>query len=51
MTEFTRAERRILREIAGEVYKSEARYLLEERDAEFQRGREGTVLSAELIQA
>lgn len=50
MTEFTKAERRILREIAGEMYESEARHLLEELDAKFKGWREGTVLSADLIQ-
>jgi hypothetical protein len=49
MADITKAQRRILREIAGEVYEAEARRLLEELDAKFHRWREGAVASSELI--
>ena len=49
--EFTKAERRRLRELAGEAYEAEAHALLEELDAEFSRWREGEILSSELLAA
>jgi hypothetical protein len=51
MTEFTKTERRELRELAGSVYEAEAHQMLEQLDAEFQRWREGEALSSELLSA
>jgi len=49
MTDFSKAERRILREIAGEEYEAEAHRMLEQLDAKFQSWREGALFSSELI--
>lgn len=49
--EFTKSERRQLRELAGEIYEAEAHQLLEELDAEFDLWREGEMLSSELLTA
>lgn len=49
--EFTKAERRQLREFAGSVYEVEAHQMLEELESEFKRWREGEILSSELLGA
>ena len=49
MEEFTKAERRELRELGGRAYEAEAGRLLQELDAEFERWRQGDVLSSDLI--
>lgn len=49
--EFTKSERRQLRELAGEVYESEAHSLIEDLDNEFARWRDGEILSSELLTA
>lgn len=51
MSEFTKSERRELRGLSDDVYQAEAHLLLEELDAEFQRWREGELLSSELLAA
>jgi len=49
--EHSKVERKQLREVAAEVYEAEAHALLEELEAEFQRWREGEMLSSELLSA
>ena len=49
--QFTKAERKQLRELAGTVYEAEAHALLEELDAEFDPWRNGDCLSSELLSA
>jgi hypothetical protein len=49
--EFTKSERKQLRELAATVYEAEAHQLLEELDAEFARWRSGDRLSSELLHA
>jgi hypothetical protein len=46
--EFTKAERKQMRELASTVYEAEAHQLLEELDAEFARWRSGECPSSEL---
>jgi hypothetical protein len=50
MTEFSKGERRILRELAGEVYEAEAALLLEDLAASFAQWRSGEILPSELLQ-
>lgn len=47
--EFDKAQRRVLRELADEVYEAEAHALREKLATEFDRWREGTKLSSELL--
>jgi len=47
--EFTKSERKQLRELAATVYEAEAHQVLEELDAEFARWRSGECLSSELL--
>lgn len=49
--EFTKAERKQMRELASTVYEAEAHALLEKLDAEFDRWRGGECLSSELLSA
>jgi hypothetical protein len=49
--EFTKPERKRLRELASTIYEAEAHRLLEELDAEFARWRKGECLSSELLSA
>ena len=49
--EFTKPERKQLREIASTIYEAETHRLLEELDAEFARWRKGECLSSELLSA
>lgn len=49
--EFTKDERRQLRELAGSVYEAEAHRMLEELEFEFKSWREGEMLSSELLSA
>ena len=49
MADFTKPERRLLREIADEVYEAEAHQMLEHLDAKFQSWRDGELRSSELI--
>jgi hypothetical protein len=48
-TEFTKTERRELRELASEVYEAEAHGYLEELDEDFARWRTGEMLSSDLL--
>jgi len=47
--EFTKSEKKQLRELAEEVYESEASGLLKELDEQFSRWRQGEILSSELL--
>ena len=47
--EFTKAERRELRELAGDVYEAEAHGYLEELDRDFALWRKGKMLSSDLL--
>ena len=47
--EFTKSERRELKELAGDVYEAEAHQYLEELDGEFERWRKGKMLSSDLL--
>lgn len=49
MKPFTKSERRVLRDIAGEVYEAEAHRMLERLDARFQGWRDGSLPSSGLI--
>ena len=49
--EFTKAERKTLRELSGTTYEAEAHLMLEELDAEFQSWRTGEMESSELLRA
>ena len=48
-SEFTKAERRELRELAGEVFEAEAHGYLEELDRDFTLWRKGKMLSSDLL--
>jgi hypothetical protein len=48
-SEFTKSERRELRELAGDVYEAEAHHYLEELDEDFERWRRGEMLSSDLL--
>jgi hypothetical protein len=50
MADFSKAERRVLREIAGKVREAEAHRMLEKLDDRFLLWRNGKVLSAELFE-
>ena len=50
-SEFSKAERKALRELSGSTYKAEAHQMLEELDAEFQSWRTGEMESSELLRA
>jgi len=47
--EFTKSERKQMRELAGTVYEAEAHALLESLDADFDQWRNGECLSSELL--
>lgn len=49
--DFTRSEKRQLRELAGQAYEAEARALLMELEADFVRWRKGEMLGSELLVA
>ncbi len=49
--EFTKGERRRLREVASQVREAEAHQVLESLEFEFKRWREGEILSSELLAA
>ena len=51
MAEFSKSEKKFLRELAGTVYEAEARLALDELDAQFERWRRGDLLGSELIAA
>ncbi len=51
MSEFSRSEKKALRELAGAVYEAEARLALDELDTQFQRWRDDEMLGSELIAA
>jgi hypothetical protein len=51
VSEFTKSERRALRELAGEVYEAEAALLLEDLEASFTKWRAGELLPSELLNA
>lgn len=48
-SDLTRSERRLLRELAAEVYEAEAHALLVELDADFARWRKNEVRSSDLL--
>ena len=48
-SQFTKAERKQMRELASTVYEAEAHALLESLDAEFTRWRNGECFSSELL--
>ena len=50
-SEFTKSERKALRELSGTTYEAEAHLMLEELDAEFQSWRTGEMESSELLRA
>ncbi len=50
-SEFTKAEKKALRELAEAIYEAEAHVMLEELDASFSEWREGEMLSSELLAA
>jgi hypothetical protein len=50
-SEYTKAERKALRELSGTTYEAEAHLMLEELDAEFQSWRTGEMESSELLRA
>ncbi|AXQ31017.1 hypothetical protein D0B54_21060 [Solimonas sp. K1W22B-7] len=49
MPDFSKSERRLLRDLAADVYEAEAHLLLEALDASFAEWREDRILSSELI--
>lgn len=51
MTEFTKSERRMLRDLAGQVYEAEAGKMLGELEISFKEWRSGEKLSSELLDA
>ena len=51
MAEFSKSEKKSLRDLAGTVYEAEARLALDELDAQFERWRRGSFLGSELIAA
>ena len=51
MTEFTKAERKVLRELAARVYEADAHAVLEELEREFSRWRNGELESSDLLAA
>jgi hypothetical protein len=51
MAEFSKSEKKSLRDLAGTVYEAEARLALDELDAQFERWRRGDILGSELIAA
>jgi hypothetical protein len=48
-SEFTKAERSQLRDLAAEVYEAEAHSLLKELDQDFAKWRKGEMLSSDLL--
>ena len=50
-SEFSKAERKTLRELSAFAYEAEAHQMLEELDAEFQSWRAGEMESSELLRA
>lgn len=51
MAEFSKSEKKALRELASLVYEADARLALEELDTEFARWRHGELLGSDLIAA
>jgi hypothetical protein len=51
MAEFSKLERKALRQLAGEVYEAEAGQLLEELADSFKRWRAGEMLPSELLES
>jgi hypothetical protein len=51
VSDFTKRERQALRELAGEVYESEAALLLEDLATSFTKWRGGKLLPSELLDA
>jgi hypothetical protein len=49
--EFTKAEKKALRELSGSTYEAEAHLMLEKLDAQFQSWRTGEMESSELLRA
>ncbi|HSW12710.1 MAG TPA: hypothetical protein VLI06_07715 [Solimonas sp.] len=50
MSDFSKSERRVLRDLAGHVYEAEAGRLLGELEASFKEWRAGEKLSSDLLQ-
>ena len=51
MAEFSRSEKKALRELAGTVYEAEARLALDDLDSQFELWRKGSIPGSELIEA
>ncbi len=51
MSDFSKSEKKSLRELASTVYEAEARLALDDLDANFDQWRQGSVLGSELIAA
>lgn len=51
MAEFSKAQRKVLRDLAGQAYEAEAHRVLEELEREFVRWRANEIESSELLQA
>ena len=51
MPDFSKSEKKSLRELASTVYEAEARLALDDLDAQFDQWRQGSVLGPELIAA
>jgi hypothetical protein len=49
MADFSKLERKALRELAGEVYEAEAGRMLEELASSFDQWRDGKILPSELL--
>ena len=50
-SDFTKSEKKALRELSGTIYEAEAHLMLEELDAQFQEWRSGEMESSELLRA
>ena len=51
MAEFSKSEKKLLRELAGVIHETDARLTLDELDAEFTRWHDGELLGLDLIAA
>ncbi len=51
MAEYSKSEKKALRELAGTVYEAEARLALDDLDSQFELWRKGSILGSELFEA
>ncbi len=51
MAEYSKLEKKALRELAGTVYEADARLALEDLDSQFGLWRKGSILGSDLIEA